>query len=201
MDPHPTPARTPGRPRGFEPQAALEAAMKRFWADGFEGTSIDVLARETGMPRATIYQLYGDKQGLFLAAVTHYAETRSARIGAALGPFGDLHADLARFFDAVIDLALSEPLAKGCLISCVLADAAGANARFRDELDRRCHALEARIAERLALSGLAHPEPRAQVIAAIARGMMVRARAGTERAALAQTAAEALALLAPDSGP
>ena len=173
--------------------------MKRFWADGFDAASIDVLARETGMPRATIYQLYGDKAGLFLASVDHYAKTRAARVGEALGPSGPLHADLTRFFDAVIDLALSEPQAKGCLISCVLADAAGANAQFRAELGRRCHALEARIAERLALSGMARPEPRAQVIAAIARGMMVRARAGAERALLAQTAAEALTLLSPDA--
>lgn len=171
--------------------------MKRFWADGFDAASIDVLARETGMPRATIYQLYGDKAGLFLASIEHYAETRTTRVRAALGPSGPLLADLARFFDAVIDLALSEPQAKGCLISCVLADAAGANARFRAELDRRCHALEARIAERLALSGMARQELRAQVIAAIARGMMVRARAGAERAFLAQTAEEALALLSP----
>ena len=43
-----------GRRRGFEPAEAMEAAMKLFWAAGFEGASVDRLVRATGMPRATL---------------------------------------------------------------------------------------------------------------------------------------------------
>lgn len=46
--------------------------MKLFWSAGFDGTSVDTLAHETAMLRATLYQLYGDKEGLFLAAIHHY---------------------------------------------------------------------------------------------------------------------------------
>lgn len=188
-----------GRPRGFDRVAALEAAMKVFWAEGFDGASVDRLARETGMPRATLYQIYGDKEGLFLAAIGHYAETRTARVAEALGPHGTLHDDLGNFLSAVINLALSLPEARGCLVSCVLADAAGANPRFRAELDRRFLALEARIGERLdAEPGpVGSSGPRAIVIASIARGLMLRARAGAGRALLEQAAAEATRLLAP----
>lgn len=198
-----TPSRPPnpprGRPRGFDPAQAIEAAMKVFWAEGFERASVDTLARETGMPRATLYQLYGDKEGLFLAAIGHYADTRAAKIAASLGPVGTLNADLARFFAAVIDLALSEPAAPGCLISCVLADTAGANPRFRAELDRRFCALEVRIRERL---DAAPPQggaiqARAVMVASIARGLMLRARSGAGRDLLEQTAVEAVRLLAP----
>jgi AcrR family transcriptional regulator len=196
----PKPIRPRGRPRVFEEAAALEAAMKVFWAEGFNGASVDTLARETGMPRATLYQLYADKEGLFLAAVRHYADTRAASVTAALGPKGSLRDDLGRFFAAVVDLALSEPDARGCLISCVLADAAGTNPRFRAELDRRFLALEGRIGARLAAEtgAMPAPGPRALLIASIARGFMLRARAGAGRSLLEQAAAEALDLLAPD---
>ena len=192
-------SRARGRPRGFNPEIALEAAMKVFWAEGFDGASVDTLARRTGMPRATLYQLYGDKEGLFLAAVDHYGSTRAARIASALGPEGTLHDDLQQFFAAVIDLALSEPDARGCLISCVLADAAGTNLRFRDELERRFLALESRIRARL---DIAPPDggdtgARAVLIASIARGLMLRARAGAGRDRLARAASEAVRLLAP----
>ncbi|MDD7969644.1 TetR/AcrR family transcriptional regulator [Roseinatronobacter alkalisoli] len=173
--------------------------MKIFWAEGFDGASVDLLARETGMPRATLYQVYADKEGLFLAAVAHYAGTRTARVGAALRQGGNLRDDLAAFFSAVIELATSEPKARGCLISCVLADAAGTNPRFRAELERRFLALENRIRERLEAAG---PEAgdipaRAVMIAAIARGLMLRARAGAGRDFLEQAAAEAVRVLAP----
>lgn len=173
--------------------------MKVFWAEGYDGASIGTLARKTAMPRATLYQLYGDKEGLFLAAIGHYAETRTAQVAAALGPFGTLRDDLDRFFSAVIDLALSVPEARGCLISCVLADAAGANPRFRTELDQRFLALEARIRDRLdteAPSGR-DSQSRALLIASIARGIMLRARAGADRSLLEQAAAAAVHMLAP----
>ena len=190
-----------GRPRGFEPVAALEAAMKVFWREGYEGASIDRLARETDMPRATLYQVYGDKEGLFLAAVEHYADTRAARVASALGPSGALRQDLDAFFAAVIDLATSDPEARGCLISCVLADAAGANLRFRSELDRRFLALEHCIGARLETESFQTGDiaGRAIMIASIARGLMLRARAGAGRDLLEKAAAEAVRMLSPQS--
>lgn len=173
--------------------------MKVFWAEGFDGASIDRLARDTSMPRATLYQLFGDKEGLFLAAIAHYAATQTAKVVSALCPKGTLHDDLGAFFAAVIDLATSDPKARGCLIACVLADASGANPRFRTELAHRFGALEARIGVRLEASD---PKPadiaaRALLIASIARGLMVRARGGAGRDLLGIAAADALRLLAP----
>ena len=172
--------------------------MKLFWAAGFEGASVDRLVRATGMPRASLYQIHGDKEGLFLAAIDHYAATQAAAVAAALGPRGSLHEDLGAFFAAVIDLATCEPGARGCLISCVLADAAGANPRMRAELDRRFATLEARIRDRLASARPQAQDPiaRAMVIAAIARGLMLRARAGAPRDLLEKAASDTVHLLA-----
>lgn len=105
--------------------------------------------------------------------------------------------DLEAFFIAVISLATQEKKARGCLISCVLSDSAGVNPKFRAELDRRFADLEARIRVRLE-----HEDPetgdisaRALVIASIARGIMLRARAGTPRAMFKRVAADAQRLL------
>jgi len=189
--------RRKGRPRGFEPTAALDAAMRLFWAEGFEAASIDQLSRATRMPRASLYQEYGGKAGLFLASVAHYAETRIAPVAAALGPSGALGNDLSAFFQAVIALATGDAATPGCLISCVLADSAGTNAVFRAELDQRFAALEARITARL----VAEPWPAAApdraalaaMLAAVARGIMLRARSGAAPKALAPVADAAVA--------
>ena len=156
--------------------------MRVFWSEGYEAASVDRLCRETGMPRASLYQHFGGKEGLFLAAIAHYAETRIGPVAAALGPHGTLEDDLSAFFGEVVDLATRDSRTPGCLISCVLADVAGASDRFRRELDRRYSALEDRIAGRLALEpGSARAEDiraRAGMLAAVARGIMLRARSG-----------------------
>jgi len=172
-----------GRPRGVKPEQALEEAMRVFWADGYDAASIDRLCRETGMPRASLYQDFGGKEGLFLAAIAHYVETRIGPLADALGPRGTLEADLSAFFAEVVALATSDSRTPGCLISCVLADVAGANDTFRLELDRRFASLEDRIARRLDQEVASAPakdrRALACMLAAVARGIMLRARSGT----------------------
>lgn len=171
-----------GRPRGFETHDALEAAMRVFWAAGYDGASVDRLCRETAMPRASLYHDYGGKERLFLAAVAHYVDTRIGPVAQALGPKGTLAEDLTAFFSAVIALATGDTRTPGCLISCVLADAAGTSETFRAELEDRFQALEDRIAARLVHDGEPRHDPRtaarAAMLAAVARGLMLRARSG-----------------------
>lgn len=186
-----------GRPRGFDDQDALEAAMRCFWSNGYEAASVDTMCRVTGMSRASLYQTYGGKEGLFLAAVAHYGDTRVSRVAAALGPAGTLAEDLTAFFDAAIALATADPETPGCLVSCVLADAAGTSAVFRTELGRRFQALEDRIEDRLRSADWQDDAPvpasaAAGLVAATARGIMLRARSGQTRKDLEKVAAAAV---------
>jgi AcrR family transcriptional regulator len=64
----------PGRPRGFDREAALHAAMLLFWKHGFDGTSYTDLTMATGMSKPTIYATFGDKVELFRKAMLAYAE-------------------------------------------------------------------------------------------------------------------------------
>lgn len=170
-----------GRPRGYDATDALEAATSVFWAKGYEGASVDALCRAMNMPRASLYQLFGDKQRLFLAAIDHYARTRLEPLAQSLGPLGALEEDLESFFDQVVTLATQDSSTPGCLISSVLSDAAGTNPLFKAELDRRFAALEGRLSDRLRQSadGPGAPaEIMAVVLASVARGLTLRARSG-----------------------
>jgi len=192
-----------GRPRGFETVDAIEAATRLFWAEGYEAASVDQLCKTMQMPRATLYSAFGGKERLFLAAIDHYATTRMAPLSAALGPKGTLAQDLTAFFDQVVILATQDAATPGCLISCVLSDAAGANPIFRTELDRRYAGLEHQIAARLRLSGEALPAPAevlAVVLASVARGLTLRARSGTTTANLRPAAAAAARVFVQSAG-
>ncbi|MBI0383044.1 helix-turn-helix transcriptional regulator, partial [Streptomyces albiflaviniger] len=43
------------RRKEFDPEAALDAAMRLFWRNGYEGTSTSDLVDELGIARASLY--------------------------------------------------------------------------------------------------------------------------------------------------
>ena len=60
------------RPRKFDTEAALDAAMNLFWQRGYEGTGLAELLDVMGLQRGSLYKAWGSKKGLFLAVLNRY---------------------------------------------------------------------------------------------------------------------------------
>jgi AcrR family transcriptional regulator len=65
-------SRKPGRPLGFDRDAALHQAMLLFWRHGYEATSINDLTKAMGITPPSLYTAFGDKKKLFLEAIKLY---------------------------------------------------------------------------------------------------------------------------------
>lgn len=63
-----------GRPRTFDRDAALDAAVRLFWRSGYEGTSIADLTAAMGVAPPTLYANFGSKEDLYRAALARYFE-------------------------------------------------------------------------------------------------------------------------------
>lgn len=63
-----------GRPRTFDRQQALEAAMQLFWRHGYEGTSLADLTEAMGFTPPTLYAAFGSKEQLYREALEQYAQ-------------------------------------------------------------------------------------------------------------------------------
>ncbi len=61
-----------GRPRSFDRDTVLERAMRLFWSQGYETTSMAELLAEMQVTPPSIYSAFGDKEGLFLQAIERY---------------------------------------------------------------------------------------------------------------------------------
>ncbi|MGK5556799.1 TetR/AcrR family transcriptional regulator [Actinomadura kijaniata] len=70
--------KTAGRPRSFDRDAALEKALRAFWRDGYEATSIAALTDAMGIRPPSLYAAFGDKRALFSEAIRRYQETYGA---------------------------------------------------------------------------------------------------------------------------
>ncbi|MFJ9028194.1 TetR/AcrR family transcriptional regulator [Streptomyces sp. NPDC102274] len=67
------------RPRTFDEDRALDAAMRTFWANGYEGTSTQDLCEATGLGRSSIYNTFHSKRDLFQRSLARYIDTMTMR--------------------------------------------------------------------------------------------------------------------------
>ena len=73
-----------GRPRGFDENVALDAAMKVFWEKSYEGATLSDLTKAMGINRSSMYAAFGDKEELFALAVGRYRDGPMTYIRQAL---------------------------------------------------------------------------------------------------------------------
>ena len=95
----------------------LESASQIFWNHGYHATSIDDLCKATGVLRGSLYSAFGDKHGMMLAALDHYAEGAVARLVERLDAPGAPEESMR---DALLQAArVSSALAgrRGCFIT------------------------------------------------------------------------------------
>jgi TetR/AcrR family transcriptional repressor of nem operon len=62
------------RPKEFDREAALAAAMQVFWANGYDATSTDDLRHAIGIGRQSLYDTFGGKRTLYLEALRRYQD-------------------------------------------------------------------------------------------------------------------------------
>lgn len=67
-----------GRPRAFDRDAALAAAMRLFWQKGYSATSICDLTSVMGIGSPSLYAAFGSKEALYAEALDHYARSHEA---------------------------------------------------------------------------------------------------------------------------
>src|SRR5689334_21508802 len=63
-----------GRPRGFDEAAVIAAAATLFAGRAYDGVSVDDLVQHLGVHRNSLYQTFGSKRGLYLAALRRHRE-------------------------------------------------------------------------------------------------------------------------------
>ncbi|MCY4374894.1 MAG: TetR/AcrR family transcriptional regulator [Spirochaetaceae bacterium] len=102
------------RSKQFKPEQALSSAMSAFWRHGYEATSMEDLMDCMGIGRASIYNAFGNKRALFLAALQHYVSNGGALQGVRI-PDSPKQAIMSAF-EFLIERAVTGESCDGCLV-------------------------------------------------------------------------------------
>jgi AcrR family transcriptional regulator len=73
-----------GRPREFDPEEALSAALTVFWEKGYEGASLADLTEAMGITKPSLYACFGNKEALFHKALDLYERDKLCYMRSAL---------------------------------------------------------------------------------------------------------------------
>lgn len=105
-----------GRPREFDREAALQAAMIVFWRKGFAAASMNDLCDAMGIRSPSLYAAFGSKEALYLEAVEHYVQTVGPTIWDKLSSGASARAGVERMLSAATEaLPKSGDIPAGCM--------------------------------------------------------------------------------------
>src|ERR1700761_5521021 len=105
-----------GRPRAFDRDAALEAAMLLFWRKGFAAASMNDLCEAMDVRSPSLYAAFGSKEALYLEAIERYVRTVGDTLWAQLAQAPTAHAGVRNLLLAATEtLPESGATPAGCM--------------------------------------------------------------------------------------
>ncbi len=100
---------TRGRPRSHAKNEAIrDAAINLFLEKGFDGTSMDEIARSAGVSKQTVYSHFSSKEQLFTSAIQTKIQEYVPSVALASIENHTLEADMLAVSRAMYDLLVSE---------------------------------------------------------------------------------------------
>lgn len=173
-----------GRPREFDLDTALTAALRVFWRRGYESASLAELTEEMGITKPSLYAAFGNKEALFRKALDLYEREKMAYVAEALDA-ATARGVAERLLRGALAMTTSSCDPKGCL-GVISSVACGIEAEsIKEEVTRRRASSHAAMVARFEQAkhdgdlpdGL-EPAALAQYLSAVMQGLALQAGAG-----------------------
>ncbi len=101
------------RPREFDEERALDRAMRVFWTQGYEGTSLHDLLQAMEISKSSFYETFGSKRDLFMRSLEHFDATQALHAVTKLDADVPVKTIIAEMFAVIIDRAVNQK--HGCM--------------------------------------------------------------------------------------
>jgi TetR/AcrR family transcriptional repressor for divergent bdcA len=173
---------SPGRPRSFDKDLAIETAMKLFHARGYDAVGVAELGAELGIKPPSFYAAFGSKAGLFERALERYFETEANIFPRALAEGGGVAEVIDRTFARAARLYPKHDEVAGCLVLDATRNSADPEARALTAAAKQVN--RAAIRDFIATENPARADELADFVTIAMAGMSAAARDGADTATL-----------------
>jgi len=103
------------RPKQFDEDAALDAAILQFWKNGYVATSVRDLAKGMGISGTSVYNTFHDKKSLFSQSLSRYFD-RTYRVPLEATASSPPREAIRTLLEELIETSLADPVHRGCLV-------------------------------------------------------------------------------------
>ncbi|MEV0319389.1 TetR/AcrR family transcriptional regulator [Streptomyces sp. NPDC050658] len=124
------------RPREFDEDRVVTAAMETFWRHGYEGTSTRALCDSTGLGPSSLYNTFGGKHRLYVRALQRYYETSTAEQVEILRAAGPVKERLRDMMIHAVDADLDAADGRGCFAISAAVEIGGLDPEVREAVRR-----------------------------------------------------------------
>lgn len=183
-----------GRPKEFDIDRALDAALLLFWRYGYEGTSLAALTNAMGINAPSLYAAFGSKEMLFQKALERYLRRPASYLPEALKEPTARQA-VEKLFRGAIAMVMHPRHPDGCMLVQGALACGPIAEPIRKELNRRRAAAETAVRRRFEqamadreLPPSADASRLARFIITLLWGLSVQAAGGATRAQLQEVA-------------
>ena len=121
------------RPIEYDEEEVLARALKQFWREGYEASSINKLLDCCGINRGSLYNSFSDKNTFFKTVIEHYNDRLDRQIAASLkNPELGTWESVTTFFDeAVINIPVWQRN-----LGCLLVNSLCSSVNYDGEIKR-----------------------------------------------------------------
>lgn len=122
------------RTKKYNEEEVIQKAMKAFWKNGYEGTSIRDLEREMGINLFSIYASFKDKQGVMLKALECYEKQLFNEAVIKLSKSDNGVDDVKQYFYDFVEFVREDNSLKGCFLTNSLVEVGSKDAEINSRV-------------------------------------------------------------------
>lgn len=104
------------RTKKYNEAEVINKAMRLFWRNGYENTSMQMLEKEMGINKFSIYSSFGSKHGLFIESLKSYKAKRKELFDRFRNSKNGVE-DIKQFFYDSVAVCNQQGNEKGCLLT------------------------------------------------------------------------------------
>jgi len=196
-----------GRPRKLDTDIVLDTALRLFWKNGYDATSMNDISAVTGMAKPGLYASFGNKDALYSMALDRYVNGFNDELAALATSEKPVQQAVREFLEAVAHAATDEAGPCGCFLANTLVQTSGKPSGITDMSrrlnERRNQAFAERFkraSQRGELAEGANPGDLAAFFSAQALALALMASSGLLHSDLMPVIDTAMGVLPPQRG-